>query len=123
MRSAHRSWSRSPAASRRAPGRAPATTSSRPRRGRRSSRFCTSISCVLVIGLDLGTQSCKAVVCDEALAVRGQRSVGYATQRPAPDAAEQDPAVWDAALAPAIAGALAGAGASPRDIAAVAIAG
>jgi len=78
---------------------------------------------VLVLGLDLGTQSCKAVVCDESLAVRGQHAIGYATQRPVPGAAEQDPAVWDAALGPAIAGALAAAGARPADIAALAIAG
>jgi xylulokinase len=78
---------------------------------------------VLVLGIDLGTQSLKAVVCDEALAVRGQHAIGLATQVPAPDRAEQDPAAWEAALAPAIAGALAAAGARPEAIAAMAIAG
>lgn len=78
---------------------------------------------MLVVGLDLGTQSLKAVVCDEALAVRGRHAVGYATRYPAPDRAEQDPRDWEAALAPAIAGALAAAGAGPDAIAAIAIAG
>jgi xylulokinase len=78
---------------------------------------------VLVVGLDLGTQSCKAVVCDEQLAVRGTHAIPYGVRYPAPDHAEQDPATWDAALAPAIAGALAAAGASAADVAAVAISG
>jgi xylulokinase len=79
--------------------------------------------CVLVVGIDLGTQSCKAVVCDEALAVRGQHAIGYPTSHPLPDRAEQDPRTWEAALAPAIAGALAAAGAKPEDITALALAG
>jgi xylulokinase len=78
---------------------------------------------VLVIGIDLGTQSLKAVVCDAGLAVRGQHAVGYATQYPQPDRAEQDPRVWEAALGPAIAGALAQAGVAPEAIAAIAITG
>jgi len=78
---------------------------------------------VLVLGLDLGTQSLKAVVCDAALAVRGQHAIGYATQYPAPDRAEQDPRTWEAALGPAIAGALADAGVAPEAIAAIAITG
>jgi xylulokinase len=78
---------------------------------------------VLVLGLDLGTQSVKAVVCDASLAVRGQAAVAYATQHPAPDRAEQDPRSWEQALAPAIARTLAAAGAQADDIAAVAIAG
>ncbi len=78
---------------------------------------------VLVIGIDLGTQSCKAVVCDAALTVRGQHAVGYETSHPQPGQAEQDPRIWEAALAPTIAGALAAARASADDILAVAIAG
>lgn len=78
---------------------------------------------VLVIGLDLGTQSCKAVVCDERLAVRGQHAVPVATRHPGPGCVEQDPLAWEAALAPAIAGALAAAGVGRGDIAALAIAG
>src|SRR5689334_16718301 len=63
------------------------------------------------------------MVCDPALAVRGQHAIGYATRYPAPDRAEQDPRTWEAALAPAIAGALAQAGATPDAIAALAITG
>ena len=78
---------------------------------------------MFVVGLDLGTQSLKAVVCDAAVSVLGQHAVGYATQYPQPDRAEQDPRTWEAALAPAIAGALAQAGVKPDAIAAIAIAG
>jgi len=78
---------------------------------------------VLVLGIDLGTQSLKAVVCDAALAVRGQHAIGYATQYPQPDRAEQDPRAWEAALAPAIAGALAQAGVEPDAIVALAVVG
>ena len=87
---------------------------------------------MLVLGLDLGTQSLKAVVCDESLAVRGHHAVGYvseqaplrgATDRPAPDRAEQDPASWEQALGAAIHGALAAAGAKADDVSALAIAG
>jgi xylulokinase len=78
---------------------------------------------MLVIGIDLGTQSLKAVVCDAQLAVRGQHSVSYATQYPQPDRAEQDPRTWEAALGPSIAGALARAGVAPDAIAAIAITG
>jgi xylulokinase len=78
---------------------------------------------VLVVGLDLGTQSLKAVVCDQALTVRGQHAIAYDTSYPEPDRAEQDPRTWEAALGPAIAGALAQAGVGPDAIAAIAIAG
>jgi xylulokinase len=78
---------------------------------------------VRVVGLDLGTQSLKAVVCDEALAVRGHHAVGYPTQYPGPGCAEQDPRAWEAALGPAIGGALAAAGARPDAVAALAITG
>jgi xylulokinase len=78
---------------------------------------------VLVVGLDLGTQSLKAVVCDAGLAVLGQHAVGYPTSYPQPDRAEQDPRAWEAALGPAIGGALAAAGVAPDAIAALAIVG
>ena len=78
---------------------------------------------MFVVGVDLGTQSLKAVVCDDALAVRGEHAIGYATQRPAPDRAEQDPRTWEATLGPAIAGALAQAGVASGAVAAIAITG
>src|SRR5262245_47455015 len=78
---------------------------------------------MLLVGIDLGTQTCKAVVCDEGMAVRGAHAVGYPTSYPAPDAAEQDPEVWLGALGPAIGGALAPAGATADDVAAIAFTG
>jgi xylulokinase len=77
----------------------------------------------LVVGVDLGTQSCKAVVCDEQLRVLGDHQVAHATAHPQPGWAEQDPRVWEAALAPAIGQALARAGAQPSDVVALALAG
>src|SRR5258707_5465418 len=57
----------------------------------------------LVVGVDLGTQSCKAVVCDERLAVLAEHQVAVATVHPQPGWAEQDPRAWEAALAEAVA--------------------
>lgn len=76
-----------------------------------------------VVGIDLGTQSCKAVVCGDDLRVLGKHSVSLTTQFPQPGWAEQDPRAWEAALAPAIAGALAKAGLHANDISALAIVG
>ncbi|HLL23899.1 MAG TPA: FGGY family carbohydrate kinase [Kofleriaceae bacterium] len=78
---------------------------------------------MLVVGIDLGTQSCKAVVCDAQLRVLGAHAVACTTRYPGPSMAEQDPAAWEAALAPAIARALAAANVRAPDIAAIAIAG
>ena len=50
-------------------------------------------------------------------------AVAITTSHPAPDRVEQDPRAWEAALAPAIGGALAAAGARAEDIAALAITG
>ncbi|MEP6860890.1 MAG: FGGY family carbohydrate kinase [Deltaproteobacteria bacterium] len=77
----------------------------------------------LVVGVDLGTQSCKAVVCDDQLRVLGDHQVAHATSHPQPGWAEQDPRVWEAALAPAIGQALARAGAQPSEVVALALAG
>ena len=75
----------------------------------------------LVVGIDLGTQSLKAVVCDEAMTVLGARSVAVATSFPQPGWAEQDPKAWETALERAVAGALTGLDAS--EVVAVAVAG
>ena len=76
-----------------------------------------------VVGIDLGTQSLKAVVVDDDLRLRGEASVPYQPAFPAPGWAEQDPALWLAALKPAIAGALEKAGLTAADIKGMAIAG
>jgi len=78
---------------------------------------------VVVIGIDVGTQSLKAVVCGDDLAVLGEGAAGYATSYPQPGWAEQDPGAWEAALAPAIAGALAAARRAPAEVAGLALAG
>ncbi len=78
---------------------------------------------MLLCGIDVGTQSLKAVICDEQLALRGAYSASYPVHYPQPGRAEQDPRDWEAALAPAIAGALAAAGATADDIGALAIVG
>ena len=63
-----------------------------------------------VIGIDLGTQSLKAVVVDDDMRLRGESSVPYQPSFPAPGWAEQDPVLWLQALKPAIGRALAKAG-------------
>lgn len=78
---------------------------------------------MLVVGIDIGTQSLKVVVADEALSVVGEASVAYAPAFPRPGWAEQNPQLWLDALAPAIGAALANAGRSPGDIAGIALGG
>jgi len=63
------------------------------------------------------------VVVDEALALRGQASRRYSFDQPRPGWAQQDPAVWEAALAPAVAEALERAGTAPGAVAALGVAG
>src|SRR6185369_6043518 len=75
------------------------------------------------LGLDLGTQSLKAVVLDEAFALRGEASRSYGTAFPTAQQAEQNPQDWIDALAPTIAEALAKAGLSADAIAAIGIGG
>ena len=76
-----------------------------------------------VIGIDLGTQSLKAVVVDSDLVLRGEASVPYQPDFPAPGWAEQDPGLWLRALKPAISRALAASGLGPADIKGIALAG
>ena len=75
------------------------------------------------VGLDLGTQSLKAVVCDEQFALLGQHAVPCETQRPAPDHVTQAARGWETALGVAIGGALAASGTRSEDVAAIAIVG
>lgn len=77
----------------------------------------------MIIGADIGTQSLKAVALDEALRLRGEAAESYQPSFPRPGWAEQDPALWEAALKPAIEGALARAGASPSEVRALGLAG
>lgn len=77
----------------------------------------------IIVGLDIGTQSLKVKVVGQAFEVCGSASLSYEVRYPRPGRAEQDPGLWEAALAPAIARALEGAGAEPRDVSAVGVAG
>ena len=52
----------------------------------------------LVLGVDLGTQSLKAVLCDERLTVLAEHSVPVTTRYPQPGCAEQEPGDWIDAL-------------------------
>lgn len=70
----------------------------------------------MLIGVDIGTQSLKVAVTDAALALRGAASRSYQPNFPAPGHAEQDPRVWEEALGPAIAEAMAKAECSPREV-------
>jgi xylulokinase len=75
------------------------------------------------IGIDVGSQSLKAVLLDDGLRVVGQGRQSYPIEFPRPGWAQQDVRLWEAALAPAIAEALASAGKSARDVIALGIAG
>ncbi|MEQ1768709.1 MAG: FGGY family carbohydrate kinase [Devosia sp.] len=69
-----------------------------------------------VLGIDIGTQSLKAVVLDDSMRLLGAASQSYPYLRPRPGWAEQRPGDWLAALRPAIADALAAARLQPGDI-------
>ncbi|HTJ41261.1 MAG TPA: FGGY family carbohydrate kinase [Kofleriaceae bacterium] len=77
----------------------------------------------MIIGIDVGTQSVKVVVCDDGLAVLGAASESYPVHHPRPGWAEQDPRDWERALGAAIAAALRDARARADDVTAIGIAG
>jgi glycerol kinase len=76
----------------------------------------------LVLGLDQGTSSTRCVALDDALCELGSSSVAVASSFPRAGLVEQDPEAIAASAERAIAGALAAAGARPRDVAALGIA-
>jgi len=78
---------------------------------------------IALVGVDIGTQSLKAVVTDDRLVPLGAGSRGYAPDYPRPGWAEQSPALWEAALGPAIADALAAGGVAPSHVRALGVAG
>jgi xylulokinase len=78
---------------------------------------------VAVVGIDIGTQSLKAVVMDDGLALLGEASEPYQPSYPRPGWAEQDPGLWTDAVGRAIARALARAEARPGDVRAIGIGG
>jgi xylulokinase len=76
-----------------------------------------------VVGVDIGTQSLKAIVADRRLKIAGQASVAYGVSYPQPGWAEQDPMLWETALARVISEALRDAGIAPSAVKAIAVAG
>jgi xylulokinase len=77
----------------------------------------------MIVGIDIGSQSLKAVLIDDSLRVAGSGSRAYRIDFPRPGWAEQDPQIWEQALSSAIGEALAAAGRRPADVAALGIAG
>ena len=68
----------------------------------------------MILGIDVGSQSLKAVLLDDALRPIGSGRRGYAIDFPQPGWAEQSPAVWEAGARPGDRrGAGGGAAASP----------
>jgi xylulokinase len=78
---------------------------------------------VAVLGIDVGTQSLKAVIVDIDMRVRGRGAVNYQPSFPHPGWAEQDPALWLAALEPAIGAALRSSGLRAGDLRSIGITG
>jgi xylulokinase len=76
-----------------------------------------------VLGIDVGTQSLKVVVCDDELTVLGEASSHYSVKTPQPGWVEQDPELWVRALAPTVGAALGHAKVSGDAVSAIGIAG
>lgn len=77
----------------------------------------------MFVGVDVGSQSLKAVVLDAGLTLIGSGRRAYPIAFPRPGWAEQAPELWEGALGPAIADALAAAGRKPADVTALGLAG
>lgn len=75
------------------------------------------------VGVDIGTQSLKAIVTDDELRVIGAGSVAYRPHFPQAGWADQDPQLWIDAIGPAIAHALEQAHVGPQEVRALGIAG
>ena len=57
----------------------------------------------MIVGVDIGTQTLKVCVLDRDLQVRGRAALRYPLNYPQPGWVEQDPRLWELALAPTIA--------------------
>ena len=77
----------------------------------------------MIVGIDVGTQSLKAVVVDEGLQICGEAATAYQPVFPKPGWAEHSPAVWESALAPTIQRALEAAQVVPGNVRALGIGG
>lgn len=70
----------------------------------------------MIVGVDIGTQTLKVCVLDRDLRVRGRAARRYPLNYPKPGWVEQDPRLWELALAPTIAEGLTRANAAPGDV-------
>ena len=77
----------------------------------------------MIVGVDVGTQSLKVVVTDEALRLRGEASTAYRPSFPRSGWAEQEPKLWEQALAGTIGRALAAADTPPQSVRGLGICG
>ncbi|UCD80830.1 MAG: hypothetical protein JSW26_05200 [Desulfobacterales bacterium] len=77
----------------------------------------------MIVGVDIGTQSLKAVVVDQSIRILGEAACPYRPIFPRPGWAEQDPAFWEKGLRIAVASALADAGITSAEVRALGIAG
>lgn len=77
----------------------------------------------MIVGVDIGTQSLKAVVLSPEMKIVGEYAIPYSPNFPRPGWAEQDPSLWEAALGPAIQGALAKAGRQAGEVKALGFGG
>src|SRR5437868_1277060 len=77
----------------------------------------------MIVGIDIGTQSLKAVVLAPEMKIIGEHAVPYSPNFPQAGWAEQDPLLWERALGPAIQGALARAGRQADEVKAIGIGG
>jgi xylulokinase len=77
----------------------------------------------MIVGIDVGTQSLKVAVTDRDLVLRGEAATAYAPTITRLGHAEQDPGLWERALAPTIVSALAAAGSRAGDVAAIGVTG
>lgn len=76
---------------------------------------------MVVLGIDVGTQSTKAVLCDESMRVLASASAAYGFGAPRPGHAEQDPHDWQRAVIAVVRACLAAA--PQQHIAAISVVG
>ena len=74
----------------------------------------TTRSTEYVVGVDIGTQSTKALLCDARGRIVAQHNKGYQPDTPQPLWAEQWPQVWLDAVLECIAGCVSAAGSPPK---------
>lgn len=77
----------------------------------------------MIVGIDIGTQSLKAVITADDLSVKGEASVKYEPSFPRPGWAEQNPLLWESGLRQAVSESLRQARCKPSDVKVLGIAG